>query len=286
MDTIYRVPGRVLRALPASVQRPMRQLRGWVNWARVQRPITRVLGPQYRRSRRYIEIDITWACNLRCFNCNRSCEQAPTGDAMTIDQVARFVDDSLAADLRWERIRVLGGEPTLHPEFLAILAELVRYHRAVDGAVRLEITTNGHGDKVRARIAQIPSVFVVENTAKESIEQPFVTFNVAPIDRREYRAADYRSGCWVTEGCGIGLTPKGYYPCAVAGGIDRIVGLDMGRDALPTTGDDLFDQLEAFCRMCGSFKRQHEPPVDHPVQSPTWERAYARHRRGGRAPTR
>ena len=52
------------------------------------------IGPRYRRSRTRVELDITWACNLRCFNCNRSCEQAPTGESMTLDQIRRFVDES------------------------------------------------------------------------------------------------------------------------------------------------------------------------------------------------
>ncbi|MEW8625591.1 MAG: hypothetical protein AB2551_07560 [Candidatus Thiodiazotropha sp.] len=33
--------------------------------------------------------------HLRCFNCNRSCEQAPTGKRMEVDQIRRFVDQGL-----------------------------------------------------------------------------------------------------------------------------------------------------------------------------------------------
>ena len=94
---------------------------------RVRKPVTRVLGPQYRRSRGYIEIDITWACNLNCFNCNRSCEQAATGDHMTVAQIDRFIAESRAANYKWKRIRVLGGEPTVHKHFFEILDRLRRY---------------------------------------------------------------------------------------------------------------------------------------------------------------
>jgi len=197
---------------------------------------------------------------------------------MSLAQVQRFVDESLARGVRWERIRVLGGEPTLHPQFQPILAALLRYREVVPEVV-IEVATNGHGPKVQAALRHIPPGVVVENTAKESVEQPFDTFNVAPCDQPAYRRADYRNGCVVTETCGVGLGPHGFYPCAVAAGIDRIVGLDMGRLSLPDEDDEMFDQLEAFCRLCGSFKRLHEAPVVEPVQSATWERAYAAHRR-------
>lgn len=270
------------QSLPASVRGWLKQARGRLRRVRVGRTATSVLGPRYRRSRTRVELDITWACNLRCFNCNRSCEQAPTGESMTLEQVRRFVDESLAAGQRWERIRVLGGEPTLHPAFQEILLELLRYREQVPDVV-IEVATHGGGDRVQAALARIPPGVQVEDTRKQGPEQPFSTFNVAPIDRPEYDSADFTNGCAVTEVCGVGLTPYGYYPCAVAGGIDRIMGYDLGRKQLPAPDDDQADQLAAFCRVCGHFKREHEAPVTSPVQSPTWAEAYARWRRSQRS---
>jgi sulfatase maturation enzyme AslB (radical SAM superfamily) len=250
-------------------------LRGWWRLLRVQRPVTRVLGPRYQRSRDRIELDITWACNLRCFNCNRSCEQAPTGEGMSLHDVDAFVAETVAAGKRWSRIRVLGGEPTLHPDFLAILDRLRAWRAEHAPDAVIEVVSNGHGEKVLAALARIPPDVRVENTAKLGPDQPFQTFNVAPIDLPAYQNADFVNGCAVTSTCGIGRTAGGYYPCAVAGGIDRIVGLEMGRPTLPSDDDDMFDQLDAFCRRCGSFKRLVEEPVSVPVQSETWTEAYA-----------
>lgn len=270
--------GRLAAGLPRPLRTGLLHARGWWRVVRVQRAVTRVLGPRYQRSRTCIEIDITWACNLRCYNCNRSCEQAPTGEGMTLDQIDRFVAESVAGGVRWERIRLLGGEPTLHPEFFSILERLRAYRDAHSPSTRIEVTSNGHGDKVQRALERIPQDVVVENTQKTSVEQPFQSFNVAPADRPAYRNADFANGCAVTEVCGVGLGPYGYYPCAVAAGIDRIVGLDMGRRALPGPEDDMVDQLDAFCRRCGSFKREPEPPVERPVSSKTWDDAYASHR--------
>ena len=255
-----------------------RVVRGRLWRYRVRPDVTRVLGPRHRRSRTRIELDITWACNLRCFNCNRSCEQAPTGEGMTVEQVARFVDESLAAGQRWQRIRVLGGEPTLHPRFFDILGELLRYRDAVPDVV-IEVATHGHGERTRAVLAKLPAGVAVEDTRKEGPEQPFQAFNVAPVDVPAYAGADFANGCPVTEVCGVGLGPYGYYPCAVAAGIDRVFGLDLGRKRLPADDDDLHDQLRALCRLCGHFRREVEPAAAGPVQSETWRAAYARWRR-------
>lgn len=255
----------------------LRTVRGRLWRHRVRPAVTRLLGPRHRRSRTRIELDVTWACNLRCFNCNRSCEQAPTGEGMTVEQVARFVDESLAAGKRWERIRVIGGEPTLHPRFAEILDELRRYKDAVPD-VLVEVATHGHGERTRAVLAALPGWVAVEDTRKETPAQPFQAFNVAPADLPAYAGADFANGCPVTEVCGVGLGPYGYYPCAVAAGIDRVFGLGLGRARLPGDDDDLHDQLRAFCRLCGHFRREVEPPVTGPVQSATWRAAYARWR--------
>jgi hypothetical protein len=72
-------------------------------WRRVRiaRWITRLLGPQYRRSRDLIEIDITYACNLHCLNCNRSVTQAPEALHMPLERVASFVEESISRGKRW-----------------------------------------------------------------------------------------------------------------------------------------------------------------------------------------
>ncbi|MEZ4237376.1 MAG: radical SAM protein [Myxococcota bacterium] len=212
---------------------------------------------------------------MRCFHCNRSCEQAPTGASMTVAQVRAFVDDSLARGKRWERIRVLGGEPTLHPQLHAILAELLRYRAAVPEVV-VEIATHGATERARAVLQTLPPGVAVDDSHKVGPEQgAFDAFNRAPADDPRHRRSDFRSGCGVTEHCGIGLGPRGYYPCAVAGGIDRVVGLDRARAALPDDDDDLHDQLAAFCRRCGHFDPEPVAPGRR-SRSATWVAAYAR----------
>ena len=60
-----------------------------------------------------------------------------------------------------------------------------------------------------------------------------MSFNAAPVDSEEYMGVVYANACEVTEVAGVGLARFGYYPCAVAAGIDRVFGLDIGRRSLP-----------------------------------------------------
>src|SRR5262245_29713970 len=96
-------------------------VRRFTRYLRVTKPVTRILGVQYSRALRKIEIDITYACNLSCPNCNRSCAQAPTGERMTVEQIDFFLKESIASGIKWDRIRLVGGEPTLHPHFHNII---------------------------------------------------------------------------------------------------------------------------------------------------------------------
>jgi len=259
---------------------------------RVNKSITRILGPQFVRSRNRIEIDLTYKCNLRCTSCNRSVSQAPENLRMSRAMIQDFIHESMLRGKQWRKIRLLGGEPTLHPEFLPILNDLLQYKNRHPDCI-IEVVTNGYGKAVNAMLQMIPAGVVVENSAKESsLQASFSPFNLAPVDDNTFRNADYRNGCEVMKACGMALTPLGYYPCAVAGGIDRVEGNRLGRAHLPRDEDDMTSMAERLCRLCGHFKEgylipEHIRPAGLQEQiSPTWKSLYARWRGKGKASTR
>lgn len=247
---------------------------------RIAEKTTRLLGPQYRRSRDSIEIDITYACNLRCMNCNRSITQAPEKTHMPLEMISEFVRDSISKNKRWRKIRILGGEPTLHPQFLEIIQEL-RSYRKFEPSCAIEVVSNGYGKAVKAVLKKIPTDVSIENSEKNGNVQPaFGPFNLAPVDDPAFRSANYTNGCSIMEECGMGLTPSGYYQCAIAGGIDRLIGKRLGRAALPDDNDDMLDLSRDLCRLCGHFRDGHmipsqlRPPLlDEPI-SQTWVKIY------------
>jgi hypothetical protein len=237
-------------------------LRAKYRQVRISKTATDLLGPQYRRSRNRIEIDITYMCNLRCQNCNRSISQAPEKLHISLDMIKKFVSESIAHNKHWKVIRVLGGEPTLHPEFQEIVSELLKY-RKWEPSCSIIVVSNGNGRAVNAALDKVPSEITIENTSKVGNIQPgFGAFNHAPIDDPAFADAEYHNGCDIMDECGMGLTPLGYYPCAVAGGIDRIAGKGLGYSSLPSDDDDMKELSDKLCRLCGHFRDGHCVPQD------------------------
>lgn len=249
-------------------------------WFRIQKMSTRLLGYQYTPSVDLIEIDITYLCNLRCKNCNRSSAQAPDAVHISLSDVTRFVEETIANQRCWRRIRILGGEPTLHPEFLAILNALLPL-KQIGLAEKIQVVSNGFGPKVNATLEKLPKGIELENSAKVGNIQPaFGPFNEAPKDSPVYHFTDFRHGCDIMHSCGIGLTPLGYYPCAVAGGIDRVTNTGHGRSHLPSSDDEMRDLLARNCQLCGRFKDGHyvpeklRPPLLEQKTSKSWHAIY------------
>ena len=248
---------------------------------RLHRPLTFVLGPQYRPNLRKIEIDITYSCFAACYHCDRSCRQAPTNDRMSPSQVAHFVQESIAKNRKWEQIAVLGGEPTTHPDLPVILGMLLDYRKHFSPDTHLVFKSNGFGPRVQERLKLVPPEFEICNSGKSSSYQAhFSAFNIAPIDVKSYRRADFTNGCSIPSRFGCGLTPYGYYACPVmGGGIDRIVGFDAGKKGLPLSEDAVSDQLKKFCPLCGHFRRRESvlrlTDTAYTAMSATWEKAYA-----------
>ena len=238
---------------------------------------TRLLGPRWRRRGNIAEIDITYSCNLKCYNCNRSCEQDPSNDGMSVAQVRQFLEEGRANQIQWRHLRILGGEPTSHPQFMEIVKLVLEYRDLYFPKTRVVLVTNGHGERVNRILASLPAGIEVENTAKTTkLQKYFHTFNVAPSDIKGYAGADFSNACSAVSVCGMGVTPYGYYPCAVAGAIDRTFGLNLGRKELPKPGDPMTEELRTFCSLCGMFTPPTTDQVDGPVMSPTWVKAYAR----------
>lgn len=244
-----------------------------VQFIRCQSGVCRRFGKPFHPSRKYVEIDITYKCNLKCVNCNRSCTQAPSDLEMPVTAIEDFIAQSVEQNISWERIRILGGEPTLHSRFFEIIDRLMEYRQVHNPAVRLVVCTHFHGSRTLRALEQLPSAIAIKSTLKTSRTNLFRPFNMAPVDTVLNRFSDYTCGCRIIEDCGLGLTPSGYYVCAVAGGIDRIFGYHLGRPTLPDPRDPFEDQMAAFCPLCGHFGFQW--PTRRPRQSKTWRLAYA-----------
>jgi len=251
------------------------------NLVRVSEPVTKLLGPEYKTSLDLIEIDITFKCNLKCYNCDRSCTQAPSDSTMSVEQIRKFIDESIANNKHWSRIRILGGEPTLHPDLEEILRILLDYKEKYSPSTWLELTTNNFGPEVNRKLLKVPRKIYVNNTSKTGrFQKKFEAFNLAPCDNMMYAFTDFTNACWITNDCGMGLNRYGYYQCGAAGSIDRVFGFNIGLKKLPMDQFEFTKQKNNLCNLCGHFaRRRFVPrnlckPVNGEPKSNKWILAY------------
>ena len=242
-----------------------------------------------------IEIDITFECNLKCKGCNRSCGYAPSTDGMMIDDIRRFISESKIFDKKWKLINILGGEPTLHKDFLRIIEILQREY--VDSFCQdtiIQVVSNGFTKQTKELCKQaelFKNVRIDYGSFKtKNLVDYFTPFNNAPIDDINFKDADYSAACWVASYCGLGLNKNGYYACSVCGGIDRVLGGNKGIKTLKEiTTQNLQDHFKEFCKFCGNFKdyapnygdfipRCEKAPFKEKI-SPSWKQIYDRYKR-------
>ncbi len=212
---------------------------------------------------RSVEIEICTNCNLRCVNCDRSVRQAPSNEHMSVVQVRKFVDESIALNWRWAQITLLGGEPTLHPHFDQIVGTLAVYH-AHEPSTAFRVLSNGYGERVNAVLGSLPQWIACVVTHKDPRVRPtFSPVNLAPRDAAGAETADFSTGCSITELSGLGLSRYGYYPCGPGASIDRVFGFDIGIKSLSeVTPERLKAQLRLLCGFCGHFTHFDVPSLE------------------------
>jgi hypothetical protein len=227
---------------------------------------------------RSLELDITYACGFGCNNCNRMTVLAPgTRDTnVTVAQIRKLIRESIELEWPWQTWGLIGGEPTVHPQFWEILEAVVEYRQASNPTLLIRISTHGATARTTEILNRVATTFPfvrVRNSAKTTIEQnDFVAINMAP---RDTPLVDHAySGCWIPAHCGIGFNYAGFYCCAIAGAIDRVCGDKLAITSLrEVTQERLIAHYAPFCAMCGHYRpiRAHN---DHKM-SPSWNVAFA-----------
>lgn len=233
---------------------------------------------------RHIELEINIACDLSCFACDRMSD-VTTAPNMTVGQVRRFVQESLDLHWNWERIRFLGGEPTLHPQLREIVQAVMEY-RKFNPKCFLQLLSNGRG-----KLAQHQDWLIergvdphVEGKSPGRVPHWFNNTRIAPVDRDPSVGPLPPCGIFGPRGCGIGLTRHGYFLDGAGAAVARVAGYDIGVMRLrDVTWQAMLEQAKVLCRCCG-----HWNPDDHlvtrkvsdtgQVTGPFWTAALARYK--------
>lgn len=231
---------------------------------------------------RALEIDITYACNMRCIQCNRALGIFPSTERMTVEQIEMILHESLILTKPFRMIRILGGEPTLHPHIVDIVDVLEKYYTLVENC-EISLWTNGGGNHVKSVLAMLPPWIRVRTSPKKLKlgGESFEPFLVAPIDYPSYHDNDFSNGCkHIAPGkCGVGVSIYGVYVCPIAAAIDRIVRLNIGIKNLAEVSNINFrQQCEQLCQFCGHFLFDRGVKFDLATISSTWKKLLIEHK--------
>ena len=162
-----------------------------------------------------VEMQLTYRCNLKCRMCNRLCDKFPLDDDMTVGQVETFVRKLEEERRTIVRIKLVGGEPTLHPDFLTI-CELLS--AAVQKGLVGKVAVNSNGLTQSQFTKPLP---------------PGVNWKLSPAKNKRHRPYLWspkdlglvgRGPCKMPRICGFSLDVKGWLPCSGGVAIARLFG--------------------------------------------------------------
>lgn len=228
------------------------------------------------------ELEITTSCDMQCFGCDRflNVGQAPS---MTIEQISHFVQESLDLNWAWDRIHILGGEPTLHPQLRPILRILLQYRSKFPNTM-LRVISNGSGHLAQHKqwILNHGVLLNVESKSKTHNPAWFRNITFSPTDERGNLDPVPPCSIFGIPGCGIGVTRHGMFLCGAGAGVARIAGLDIGIMHLQDlTYEACLKQADEICKYCGHWDAEHRANLvtqtGH-IMSPFWQEAVRKYK--------
>lgn len=195
------------------------------------------------------ELNITLQCNLKCHNCNRMCNLFPDRtEHMSLEQIERFIEQVKKAG-GIKKIKVLGGEPLLNPEFEKIYARLVETME--EGYIRsVKLDTNSVIPLPKLKI--VNGVRFLSTRQHRKIHYPYV-WNPQDLNLQT------KGPCPNVGVCGVSLDKYGYVPCSPAIMLVRLYGLThLYKREIPNKFWG-FDEICKYC-ICSApreFLNQH-----------------------------
>lgn len=236
----------------------------------------------------FIQIDITNACNMRCSNCTRFCGNHRKPFFMDFETFQRAVDSLDGFD---GVTGIIGGEPTLHPEFERFAGYMREkfgkpsggdallypqkdfihsiHRREFESGVLRERSDGSHFVKkhgaglwsnmsgtYRKYYEVIQDTFSVEylnDHINPSYHQPGL-FSRKDLDIPDDEWVRLRDRCWIQNTWSAAITPKGAFFCEIAGALDMLFDGPGGWKIEPgwwKRKPEEFADQLHWCELCG-----------------------------------
>lgn len=206
--------------------------------------------PTMKWVNRSMEMQILLACNWNCCACDQHSNYPGISfvrkATMTTHQVESFIDEMCLNRAYIGRIRLVGGEPTMHPKFTEIVHEL---HKELVGrglVGRLECVTNGSKMEKFEEVKGLVKVRVSDEADKQKS-------HVANLPHTPASLGYEGKMCSAPWHCGFSLNYYGYFPCSSGAGIARLTDQMMPwqRLSLPVEGiEKTWPDLQQLCNQC------------------------------------
>jgi len=216
------------------------------------------------------ELHVAEHCNLRCANC---CNMSPlvAERMLTVAEVRDFVT-RMAEVLHADVVKIMGGEPLLHPQ----IAEVIRVLRASGIGDRVRLFTNGLllpsqpdafweglDELTISNYASAPCKPATLELARARSRRHDFVLNVKPVDEfTQVLSSSYHPDpqqtfdrCWLRHRCLV-VRNGTFYTCTRAAYADDFLAhvahepppapLDRSRDGLPLATPELATALAAY----------------------------------------
>lgn len=205
-----------------------------------------------------IELEITLKCNAPCMNCNKFCNMEDLGIVygdewdLSLEDIDKFIQQ--VRDMgNVKNIRVMGGEPTIHPQYEEICRRIKTGLMDTKAIKEAYIVTNGlvKRDSCLRTFIQLPMKY-----RKACHTCALVAPGDVGIPLRE-------DACPTPKVWGVSYNKLGWFPCGPGGAIARLFKLDHIKKDSIRSFTDWGDSLMDVCSRCQNFGKDRLFERDH-----------------------
>lgn len=231
-----------------------------------------------RATMQRLQLDLNYVCDLGCYKCDRHLDiiSGNSNENISVEQIKRMLKESVEENYMWKAMLILGGEPTLHPQFREIVELICEYRRKFNPHMRIRMASNGYSSKAKSELKWVsdkhPEILVVDTKKKSKYQEDFVNVRSAPKDLYPEKTLFRR--CEIPCYSGLGFNYSGFYSCATGGATARIFGMDIGIKSIKNlTYENIEKFYQKICPLCGHSEAAYLLQIQAEGESPVWKQA-------------